>query len=282
MQSPATPIVDAQVHVWRSNRQVTPANVHHRHDESFTGDDLLVEMDKSGVDAAVLVPPSWSCNAYAFEVAARHLNRFGVMARLTSDDPPDLDDFRDRHPGLLGLRLVFNAETRSWLTSGEVDWLWQQAERADIPVMVLAPSLLGHVARIAGRHPGLRLAIDHLAVPRRAQGPVAFAHMPELLRLANLPNVSVKASGLPSTSLDRFPFRDLSEPLERVLEAFGPLRVFWGSDFSRMPCSYGECVEHLTEGCGWLEKPARHAVMGGSLCAWLGWSVTPASSTQAK
>ena len=50
-------IVDAQVHIWASGK---PTNPNHRQVERFTKDDLLQEMDRAGVDAAIIHPPaSW-------------------------------------------------------------------------------------------------------------------------------------------------------------------------------------------------------------------------------
>ena len=46
-----------------------------------------------------------------------------------------------------------------------------------------------------------------------------------------------------------YPFRNLREPLRRVIAAFGPKRAFWGSDITRVPasCSYRQTVTHVTE-----------------------------------
>ena len=50
---------------------------------------------------------------------------------------------------------------------------------------------------IAERHPKLRLIIDHLGLVRSTQDDAAFADLDELLALAALPNVAVKATGAP-------------------------------------------------------------------------------------
>ena len=59
------------------------------------------------------------------------------------------------------------------------------------------------LARIAERHPRLKLHIDHLG--RTGGGgagadDAAFADLPEMLALAKYPNVGVKMSGAPSYS----------------------------------------------------------------------------------
>ena len=40
--------------------------------------------------------------------------------------------------------------------------------------------------------------------------------------------------------------------MQRLYEAFGPHRYFWGTDITRMPCSYAECVSLFTEELPWL------------------------------
>ena len=47
-------IVDAQVHLWADN---LPANPRHRQIPNFLTDDLLKEMDESGIYAATIHPP---------------------------------------------------------------------------------------------------------------------------------------------------------------------------------------------------------------------------------
>jgi L-fuconolactonase len=55
-----------------------------------------------------------------------------------------------------------------------------------------------------------------------------------LLSLARLPNVHVKISGAYATSVPQhaFPHRGANEAIGRILEAFGPARCLWASDFA--------------------------------------------------
>ena len=41
--------------------------------------------------------------------------------------------------------------------------------------------------------------------------------------------------------------RGLHRYLHRMYDAFGPKRLYWGSDLTRMPCSYSLCVRLFTE-----------------------------------
>ena len=92
-----------------------------------------------------------------------------------------------------------------------------------------------------------------------------------MLALAKLPNVGVKMSGAPSYSSDPYPYRNIHGYLHQIFDAFGPERCFWGTDITRMPCSYRECVTMFTEELPWLKGSDRDLVMGRAVCDWLGW-----------
>ena len=271
-------IVDSQVHIWAGGRPP----IHHRQ-AVYGARDLLQDMAAAGVDRVVLVPPTWdpAGNAPSLQAAADHPDRFVVMGQLdiaSPNAPAQLAQWRS-DPHMLGVRLGFNSTpSRKLLIDGSTDWFWGAAEKMDLPLMLLIPGLLPWVAEIAGRHPGLRIIVDHLAVPRGASGPAAFEHLPELLALARLPNVAVKAAGVPAYAQDEaFPYPSLHEPLRRVFDAFGPHRMFWGTDLSRMTVSYRECVEMFTQGLPWLKGDALAEVMGQGLCRWIGWEAPVAS-----
>jgi len=59
--------------------------------------------------------------------------------------------------------------------------------------------------------------------------------------------------------------------MHRVVEAYGPRRVFWGTDLSRLPCSYRQAVTLFTEELGFLSNDDQGWIMGRGLADWLGW-----------
>ena len=58
--------------------------------------------------------------------------------------------------------LTFLGPLAKWLTDGTADWFWPAAEKAGLPVMFLAPGNGPAFLRIAERHPGLHLIVDHM------------------------------------------------------------------------------------------------------------------------
>ena len=276
-------IVDSQVHLWAGGRLVTSESAHHLQNPVFSKDDALKEMDIAGVDRVIIVPPGWvsvppggTANDHALLAAQEHPERFAVMGKLRLDEPeiarPLISGWK-KQQGMLGMRLVFNKEFRHLLSDGSANWVWPHLEEADIPIMLLVPGMLDYLEGIAERHPGLRITIDHLAVPRNTRGPDAFRQIPQIVAMAKYPNVSVKASGMPSNSIGPYPYRDVETYIRQVFDAYGPKRVFWGTDFTRMPCSYRSCVTHFTEELPWLSGEDQELVMGKAVCQWLQWSL---------
>ncbi len=276
-------IVDAQVHIWTAGQ----ASAHHSRGrpDPFTPDDLLVEMKAAGVDCAVLAPPHWDPggDAAALAAALAHPDRFAITSAIDWQAPPDSEAvrrFRDQ-PGMRGLRLSFNTpEKHAQLTDGAADWIWAAAEAVDLPVMLLIPGGVPLVGDLARRFPGLRLCVDHLGIPRGAKDAAAFEHLPHLLDLAKHANVSVKAGGLPTYStIDAFPYPSLHDRLRAIYDAFGPERIFWATDLTRMDCSYREVVAMFTEGLPWLSQRDKQLIMGEAVCRWLDWSPHPTASS---
>ena len=266
-------VVDAQVHIWE---QGTPPSNHRQSPLSAEG--LLVEMQAAGVDKAVLVPPLWDPggNAYSIEAAARFPDRFAVMGLVNLLEPKDPESFREwlQSNRMHGVRISFNNPAlRANLAGGSADWLWESAEAAGAPVMVLAPQLCALIGMIARRHPKLRIVVDHMAIPRGMKAPAAFQHLPELTALAKYENVAVKMGGVPNyADKDSYPYRSLHGYVRQVIDDYGPMRCFWASDLSRLHGTYAECANMFREGLDWLTADERDAIMGRGLGKWLNWT----------
>jgi len=235
-------------------------------------------MDEAGVDRAILVPPSLEGdrNDLCLQAAQRHPDRFAVMGRLPLDHPSAparLKEMKTQR-GILGVRLTFHRDNdRPLLTNGAADWFWPAAEALGVPVMLHAPERLVQIAEIAGRHPKLTLIIDHMGFARETADDRAEAGAERVLALAKYPNVSVKVSALPCYSSEPYPFRNLHDPLKRIIEGFGIRRSFWGSDLSRMlaRCTYRQAVTMFTEELDFLSENDLEWIMGRGILEQLGW-----------
>ena len=271
-------IIDAQIHVWNADtpsRPWPPGRAAYAHGPSLDAEQVLRVMDGAGVARAVLVPPSWigDDNSDALAATRAHPARFAVMGRFDPTAPGAGDRLQRwlAEPGMLGIRLTFHLPVwQAWLGDGSLDWFWAAAERAGIPLMVFVPGQAPAIGPIAARHPRLRLILDHLARRGELKDDAAFADLDQVLALARYPNVAAKISALPCYSSEPYPFRRLHPHIRRVYEAFGPARMLWGTDYSRLPCPYAEAVRLFTEA---LEFSAgdRAWIMGRATAEWIGW-----------
>lgn len=255
-------IVDAQVHVWEPSNALYPwdptyGNPPHVRNPLSTAA-VRAAMDSAGVDAGIVVTPTvyGYDNRYSLEAVRQYPTEFAVIGRIDST-VPDLDDrvrtWREQ-PGMLGLRVTVSTQRlRDKWYAGGFDAVFAASERYDVPVCVYPPHMLAALALIPSKHQGVQIVVDHLglsAPPVVPADPDLFQDLPQLLALAHFRNVAVKMTGVPSLSKESFPFRDTWPHLLSVIDAFGPDRVMWGSDFTRvrgLGRSYIDGVRYVDE-----------------------------------
>jgi L-fuconolactonase len=274
-------IVDAQVHIWSSPtpERPWPSGLKPQREQPLGVDELLQSMQTAGVDRVVLVPPriEGGRNDLSLAAAERYPDRFAVMGKLDPTAPDSRERLRGwRHQsGMLGMRFTLKNALEFHMTQGHMEWLWPLAEREQVPLYVaVTQQRAAVIGEIATRHPGLRLTLDHLAIQSdKLKDADAFRDLDNVLALARHANVAVKITALPCYTVESYPYRGLHPYLRRVYDAFGPQRMFWGSDLSRLRGSYRQCVTMLTEEMPWLSHADLEWIMGRGLCEWLGWQV---------
>lgn len=265
-------IIDAQIHLWAGDR----APPHHWR-APYTIDAALRDMDEAGIHRALNCPAIWDsgANAYAVEAARLYPNRFATLGWFPLDESANesLVDLWLKKPGMLGLRFVMaTPELGDALSSGALDWLWEAANRREIPMgLIVLPQHLPAVGGIAARYPRMRLMIDHLGISPFLKLPEAAAHFDALLALACHPNIAIKATGVPSMATDGYPFASTHGVLRQAFDAFGPERMFWGTDITRLRCTWRECVRMFVEELPWLKGSDLELVMGRAVAQWIGW-----------
>jgi len=274
-------ICDAQVHIWGANtpERPWPARLEAHRPVPIGKDELLREMDAAGVDRVVIVPPSWEGDRNDLGIAAAqaHPDRFAVMGRLDTDAPGAREQIAGwkKQPGMLGIRLTFHAPMLlPPLVEGRIDWLWSECEKHGVPIMVLVHHHMVHlIDKVAERHPGLKLVMDHLSMDSKVKDDAAFKDLDMLLAIAKRPNVAVKATAMPCYTTDKYPYRWVQPHLRRVYDAFGPKRLFWGTDLSRLPCTYRQGITMWTDEIPWLTAEDKEWIMGRGVCEWIGWKL---------
>lgn len=281
-------IADSQVHLWGDETPERPwipggqeRLRHMGHLTSLGPDFLLGKMDEAGIDRAVIVPPTWDRDRIdvALQAWRRFPDRFRIMTRIPVNKPEEAKEMLRSlrgEPAVAGVRLTFSFEVeRDWIHDGTADWFWPYAEEHDIPVMMLIPHHKDKVARIAEKHPGLRIAIDHMGILGNTTDDRIAPFIQETAQLARYPNVAVKISNIPSFSTEKYPFNNVMPYVKQLVEAFGAQRCFWGTDLSRQLGRYGvdykDGVALVAEHMPFLSEREKALVLGEALCAWLRW-----------
>ena len=241
---------------------------------------LLFEMDRFEIEAAVLICASIGNNStnrdYAFGIAEAHPDRFvvfpdlecnwfGIPRRTGAVGRLEAALARWSFPGFT----VYLDENESGAWLGEADaaaFFRLAAERRLIVSLSAFPHHLGHVAMLAERQPDLTILLHHFSFfgPRSGTGPADLA---PLRRLALLPNVYVKYSGMGNIAgeEEEYPYLGLRWISQAVGECFGPARTIWGSDWpvSQRHMTYRQSLELLRRH-GPYTASEQEAVLGGN------------------
>jgi L-fuconolactonase len=237
-------IIDAHHHVWDPATRdhgwlADPALAPVR--RPFAVPDLAPAAAAAGVGATVLVQvlPSVAETAEFLAVAAAEPLVAGVVGwvDLTAPDVADtIAALRDGPGGgaLAGIRhLVQGEENPAWLNRPDVVRGLRAVADAGLAYDLLTlPHQLPAAIDVARALPGLTFVLDHLSKPPVASGALE-PWATRVRALAAAPNVVAKLSGLVSEARPDWTVADLRPYAEVALEAFGPDRVMFGSDWPR-------------------------------------------------
>ncbi len=272
--------IDAQVHAYERNHPGRPWRATLHGPAEVTGDQMVAAMDAVGVDAAVLVSPFTMYGydaSYALEVQAAHPRRFALVKPVDPADPEVASTIAQWNatPGAVAVRIMLNRVSDDAADPG-INRVLAAASQHGLPVNLLAWGRLEQTRHLAARHRETRLVIDHLGIQQPFEPPAPaqpFAELPKVLALAAYDNVALKISGACTLSHQRFPYRDLWDPLWRIFDAFGFERCLWGTDWTRAVAllTYREGVEafRVTDR---LSDTERAALMGETLTRVYDWS----------
>jgi L-fuconolactonase len=266
--------VDSHQHFWRYD----PAE-YDWIDESlaairrdFLPAELAREIGPAGVDAVVSVQARQTLEEtrWLLELAAANDFVAGVVGWVPLV-APSVEDALARlaeNPRLCGVRHVLQ---------GEADPGY--AVRADfnrgiaaLKDLGLAYDVLVHEGQLPAatalvdRHPDQVFVVDHVAKPRIREA-VLSPWRERMRDLARRPNVYCKLSGM-VTEADPvgWTLRALRPYADVVIEAFGPARVMFGSDWPvcLAACSYSGWLATVRDMCAGLSEAEREDVLGGT------------------
>ncbi|MEV0282660.1 amidohydrolase family protein [Kribbella sp. NPDC050820] len=265
--------VDAHHHVWdltvREQSWMTGPEMDPIR-RSFSIDDLAPLAAAADVTATVLVQTVGLVEETVefLEVAASNDLVAGVVgwADLAAPDIADvLAGLQARPDGayLKGIRhQVHDEPDVNWLLRAEVQrGLAAVADVGLVYDLLTKTPHLPAAIETARAHPGLTFVVDHISKPVIGEPLEPWAG--QLRELAGLPNVTCKLSGMVTEApWSTWKPADLQPYADTVLDAFGPSRTMFGSDWPvcLLAASYTEVVSTAETLTATLNASDREAV----------------------
>jgi L-fuconolactonase len=281
MPTYSTRVLDAQVHCYERNHPERPWLGRLAGPSEVTGGDMVAFMDAHNIDGALLVSP-WSMYrfdaSYALDVLAAYPDRYRLIKPF---DPARLDVAEDVEqwtstPGAVAGRIMMGAPAADTPDLDGIDRILNAAAQHSLPMNVLCWGNIELFAEVAQRHQSVQLIIDHLGILQPFNPPVPetpFAHLEDVLQLAEFENVAIKISGACTLANTPFPFPDIWPPILEIVAAFGIERSMWGTDWTRAVeiVSPSESVNAFRE-CHAFNVSDLEQLMGGSLARIYNWT----------
>ena len=190
---------------------------------------LLFHMDRSGVDKAVLIQYNGnSDNSYLVDCLRTHSDRLqGAMIVAEDDDGSAIRRWADQSVG--GIRLL--ADSRASCPDPLAHWRTAAGLGLVVSAFCSPASLLSTRFReVVETFPELQIVIEHLGGVGQDEKP-PYGEFTQVLELASYPNLTMKLPGFGEFCRLPHPFREVPLLARMALEAFGPRRLMWGSDY---------------------------------------------------
>lgn len=191
-------------------------------------------MDAAGVDRAVVISPyvyQWDMR-YAMDCWEAHGEwlAVGVLVEPRAPDGPErLRDLVAR--GASGVRIHGKIHGQGPFDDPATTPLWEAAADLDLPLDACAGlDEYPEVERRARQFPSLRIILDHCGYVSPWQSPPS-PQLEPVLAMAQQPNVYAKVTFLGAVPGGVWPYSEFHWMVRRVIDAFGPQRCMWGSNF---------------------------------------------------
>jgi L-fuconolactonase len=184
-----------------------------------------------------------------------------------------LERFCD-HPGFRGVRHVVQDEVDDDFMLG-TDFVQGIATLADYGLtydLLILPRHLAVARTLVEQYPDQPFVLDHLAKPLIKDGQIE-PWAQEIRRLAALPNVTCKVSGMVTEAdWESWQPADLWPYIDTVFGAFGAQRIMFGSDWPvcTVAGSYTQVAGVVGEYVAALSADEQTAVWGGTARAFYG------------
>ena len=272
--------IDAHQHFWRPSRGdygwLTP-QAHPAIARKFLAQDLAPLLEDAGVQRTILVQaaPTIAETEYLLTLAAETPFVAGVVGwvDLEAENAAQHIAAFSQQSGLVGLRpMLQDLDDDAWILRPAVGKSLDEMEAAGLTFDALVtPRHLPHLTRCLAARPGLKVVVDHGAKPDIAGGALD-PWAAQIRAIAANTGACCKLSGLVTEAGGKWTEETLKPYVDVLLEAFGPARLMWGSDWPVVNEAGGYAAWHsaavaLSEGCS---QDERDLIFGGTAQAFYG------------
>jgi L-fuconolactonase len=271
--------IDAHQHYWQLARGdyvwLTPQLTAIYSD--FAPDDLMPHLALFDIARTIVVQaaPTEAETAFLLHLAQATPSIAGVVGwvDMEAQDAPARIAKLAKQRRLVGLRpMIHELPDPRWMLSPKLTPAFNAIARAGLVFDALVrPVHLRPLLTLVGRHPALTVVIDHGAKPAIARWRVGdddfIDWSRKMHRLGRHARVACKTSGLVTEAAPDWQPGDLMPYLDVLLDAFGPDRLLFGSDWPvvNLAGGYARWADALL---AWLDlhvdRSAQIGVMGGN------------------
>lgn len=263
-------LIDTHIHLFAADQNRFPyhANATYR-PPARPLEDYAAFVRQAQIDHAVIIHPEpyqddhrYLEHCFAHEPSPGFFKGTCLFDPVSPETPARMAALVRKNPGrIVGIRIHVNRPAGAPpTTSGAIRdrdlrhpsmrATWRSAHELGLAIqMHFIPCHAPEIAVLAGEFRDTPVILDHLA--RAGQG--TPAEYEEVLRMARLPRVHMKFSGVGYSSKQEHPYRDVKPLVRRTFDAFGPDRMIWGglgmdlADFRRNVAMFEEMFDFASE-----------------------------------
>jgi len=274
-------VIDAHQHFWELGRFDTAWLEAPRHRpicRNFLPADLEPRLRQAGVDRCVFVQTQHTTeeNLWALKLADENPFIAGVVGWVDLASPACEDqivEFR-MFPKFVGVRHITQDEMDdNFIVRPDVLRGLHLLQKHGVPFdLLFYVKHLKHAVTLARELPDLPMVIDHLAKPRIREHRLDDWEA-DFRAAARCPNLVCKLSGMVTEAdWQTWTPRDLKPYVDTALEAFGPQRLMYGSDWpvSELAGTYQDVFDALKICLEPLSDSERDAIYCGTATQFYG------------
>lgn len=267
--------IDSHQHFWQYNEvdYVWMGEVHNAI-KNFLPDDLQPLLKENNLDGSIAVQARQTIAETNFLLALASKNSIikGVVGWVPLCET-DAEGFVEKYAAkknIVGFRHVIHDEPddlfilRKDFNNG-IKCLKNHSLCYDI---LIFEKHLPQTIKFVDQHPEIKMVIDHIAKPRISHSKFDHTWAENIKQLAARENVTCKLSGMVTEVIDGEWNASLLQPyFDIVLEAFGPDRLMFGSDWPvcLIQSNYTKWVDTIKSFISSLSLLEQSAIMGGNV-----------------